>query len=120
MEVTANRTTRASNTVSHQQVVVCKKCKSNQIVANKRGYSFKTMFLVLMSMIVMLVILVSIAIQFEDFLFDTGIDDILFIPIFIIILLGLPISILSGFIGRNTLVNGCMNCGYKWIPAKNK
>lgn len=31
--------------------VVCRKCKSDQIVANKRGYSFGIMFKVLFSMV---------------------------------------------------------------------
>lgn len=32
----------------------------------------------------------------------------------------LPVNILVGFIGRNEIVNGCMNCGFKWRPAKRK
>lgn len=34
--------------------------------------------------------------------------------------LSLPVSILVGFVGRSTLINGCMNCGFKWTPAKKK
>lgn len=34
--------------------------------------------------------------------------------------LSLPVSILVGFVGRSTLINGCMNCGFKWTPAKRK
>ncbi|WP_405158529.1 hypothetical protein [Paenibacillus sp. FSL H8-0283] len=32
----------------------------------------------------------------------------------------LPVSILVGFVGRSEIVNGCMNCGFKWRPAKRK
>lgn len=31
--------------------------------------------------------------------------------------LGLPIAIIRGFIGRDDIVNGCMNCGNKWIAG---
>ncbi|QDS36192.1 hypothetical protein FPS98_20465 [Brevibacillus brevis] len=34
--------------------------------------------------------------------------------------LSIPVSILVGFVGRNEIVNGCMNCGFKWSPAKKK
>ncbi len=34
--------------------------------------------------------------------------------------LSLPVSILVGFVGRSEIVNGCMNCGFKWRPAKRK
>ncbi|WP_243864271.1 hypothetical protein [Paenibacillus castaneae] len=52
-----------------------------------------------------------------------GIDGIItFIGIicWISISLSLPVSILVGFVGRSEIVNGCMNCGYKWRPAKKK
>ncbi|MNW69749.1 hypothetical protein D3C74_488320 [compost metagenome] len=35
-------------------------------------------------------------------------------------ILALPVSILVGFVGRSEIVNGCMNCGFKWRPAKRK
>ncbi len=31
--------------------VVCRKCKSDQVVGNKRGYNFKRMFLILFLMV---------------------------------------------------------------------
>jgi len=34
--------------------------------------------------------------------------------------LSLPVSILVGFGGRSEIVNGCMNCGFKWRPAMRK
>ncbi|MEK4664618.1 hypothetical protein MHH93_22305 [Priestia sp. FSL H7-0729] len=36
------------------------------------------------------------------------------------IFISLPVSILIGFVGRGEIVNGCMNCGFKWRPAKRK
>ncbi|WP_337039274.1 hypothetical protein [Paenibacillus illinoisensis] len=36
------------------------------------------------------------------------------------IFVSLPVSILVGFVGRSEIVNGCMNCGFKWRPAKRK
>uniref|UniRef100_C5D540 Uncharacterized protein n=1 Tax=Geobacillus sp. (strain WCH70) TaxID=471223 RepID=C5D540_GEOSW len=100
-----NRVTNSSNTV------ICRKCKSNQVVAIKRGYSFKTMFLVLLSMIAVFFILVLVSILTSPF---TGIWTLTALILF----LSLPISIFCGFIGRNSLVNGCMNCGNKWIAGK--
>ncbi len=35
--------------------VVCRKCKSDQIVGNKRGYNFKRMFLILFLMLATLI-----------------------------------------------------------------
>ncbi|AGG05015.1 hypothetical protein bthur0003_8870 [Bacillus thuringiensis serovar thuringiensis str. T01001] len=36
----------------------------------------------------------------------------------LIILLGPPITLFSGFVGRKNIVNGCMNCGHTWMPKK--
>ncbi|WP_088339060.1 MULTISPECIES: hypothetical protein [Bacillus cereus group] len=35
--------------------VVCRRCKSDQIVGNKRGYNFKRMFLILFLMLATLI-----------------------------------------------------------------
>ena len=98
--------------------VVCRKCKSDQIVGNKRGYNFKRMFLILFLMLATLIIVLA----------SMSVDDIIpigsplrSIVIFIgqcIMGLGLPISLFSGFIGRKNIVNGCMNCGHTWMPKK--
>lgn len=98
-------------------IVFCRKCKSDQIVANRRGYSFGLMFKVLFSMIG-----IGIALGFISYLLEIAIGDFVtfyILPIVILIVfLSLPISLLCGFSGRNSLVNGCMNCGNKWIAGK--
>ncbi|EOO24683.1 hypothetical protein ICM_05035 [Bacillus cereus BAG1X2-3] len=98
--------------------VVCRKCKSDQIVGNKRGYNFKRMFLILFLMLATLIAgLTSISV--DDII---PISSLLRgIAIFIagfIMLLGAPITLFSGFIGRKNIVNGCMNCGNTWMPKK--
>lgn len=49
-----------------------------------------------------------------------GTDGFIFTGIicWISICLSLPVSILVGFVGRSEIVNGCMNCGFKWRPSK--
>nr|WP_255262346.1 hypothetical protein [Bacillus cereus] len=37
--------------------VVCRKCKSDQVVGNKRGYNFKRMFLILFLMVTTFILL---------------------------------------------------------------
>ncbi|MCB5236867.1 hypothetical protein [Niallia circulans] len=98
--------------------VVCRKCKSTQVVANKRGYSFGLMFKVLFSLIG-----IGLVIKIIGGLIGSALDSFIMryyasIPLFISIFLGLPISILCGFKGRNSIVNGCMNCGNKWLAGK--
>ncbi|MHA4046532.1 hypothetical protein [Bacillus cereus] len=98
--------------------VVCRKCKSDQIVGNKRGYNFKRMFLILFLMLATLII--SLASMSLDDIIPIG-SPLHSIVIFIsqcIMGLGLPIILFSGFIGRKNIVNGCMNCGHTWMPKK--
>ncbi|MGA4487140.1 hypothetical protein ACPA3B_27710 [Bacillus bombysepticus] len=98
--------------------VVCRKCKSDQIVGNRRGYNFKRMFLILFLMLATLII--ALASMSVDDIIPIG-SPLRSIVIFIaqcIMGLGLPISLLSGFIGRKNIVNGCMNCGHTWMPKK--
>lgn len=90
--------------------VVCRKCKSDQIVGNKRGYNFKRMFLILFLMVVAFLSLGFLALLLESRLVAIVVGFIMF--------LGLPLGIFSGFIGRKNIVNGCMNCGYTWMPKK--
>lgn len=99
--------------------VACKKCKSTQVVANKRGYSFGLMFKVFFSLVaigIMFIIiqsLVSNVVGYNEILFG-----IFMVPIAIGIFFSLPIALLCGFIGRSDIVNGCMNCGNKWKAGK--
>ncbi|OME93320.1 hypothetical protein BK124_25145 [Paenibacillus amylolyticus] len=102
---------------------MCRKCKSQQVVANKRGYSFANLFTTLSIMILFgiltivsnyLINLYRVSYALESFM-------ILFMGLGAISLfLALPVSILVGFVGRSEIVNGCMNCGFKWRPAKRK
>jgi hypothetical protein len=101
-------------TVQQEKVtkrVLCRKCKSNQIVGNKRGYNFKRMFLILF---LMLATLIAIGIVPRH----SPLRDMAAFVGFLIMLLGAPITLFSGFIGRKNIVNGCMNCGHTWMPKK--
>lgn len=128
-----------SNNANNVNVVTCRKCKSQQIVANKKGYSFANMFKTLgwMGLLPLILVLVG-TVGAYLFMMNVkigsggsggsgigggGIDGIItFIGIicWISISLSLPVSILVGFVGRSEIVNGCMNCGFKWRPAKKK
>ncbi|RGP98244.1 hypothetical protein [Bacillus sp. ISO11] len=91
--------------------VVCRKCKSDQIVGNKRGYNFKRMFLILY---LMLATRIAIGIVPRH----SPLQDMAAFVGFLMMLLGAPITLFSGFIGRKNIVNGCMNCGHTWMPKK--
>lgn len=123
----AGVTTNQSNGGSTGSVVVCRKCKSPQIVANKRGYSFANMFKTLGFMtLIPIFILVIMTLDLQYLLWNSstsnneGLLAIILIMCWISLILSIPVSILVGFVGRNELVNGCMNCGFKWTPAKKK
>lgn len=103
--------------------VVCRKCKSQQLVANKRGYSFANMFKTL-GIMILIGILAIVSSNFV-LLYSMSDGSRAFMQIFIAVgaisfFLALPVSILVGFVGRSEIVNGCMNCGFKWRPAKRK
>lgn len=126
---------QASSTKS-ANAVVCRKCKSQQIVANKKGYSFVKLFKTLgwMGLFPLILVVVGAVVAFyyqsnvriTSGISSTGSDsmEILLVIIGIIcwitVSLSLPVGILVGFIGRSEIVNGCMNCGFKWRPAKRK
>ncbi|MCU4842318.1 hypothetical protein ACFTSE_28660 [Bacillus cereus] len=95
--------------------VVCRKCKSDQIVGNKRGYNFKRMFLILF---LMLATLIAIRIVVEIVPRHSPLQDMALFVVILMMLLGAPITLFSGFIGRKNIVNGCMNCGHTWMPKK--
>ncbi len=119
-----SRTTspQASSTKS-VNAVICRKCKSQQVVANKRGYSFANLFTTLSIMILfgILTIVSNYFINLYRVSYALESFMILFMGLGAISLfLALPVSILVGFVGRSEIVNGCMNCGFKWRPAKRK
>ncbi|PER53122.1 hypothetical protein [Bacillus thuringiensis] len=111
-------------TVQQEKVtrrVVCRKCKSDQIVGNKRGYNFKRAFFILF---LLLCTLITIGIV-SNFLYvivpRNSMDGVVGLSALVgllIILLGSPITLFSGFVGRKNIVNGCMNCGHTWMPKK--
>lgn len=112
-----------SQTSTTNKVVICRKCKSQQVVANKRGYSFANLFKTLGIMI--LVGVLCVVASGTLFLYSNTNGAAAVLQIFSVVgvlsfSLSLPVSILMGFVGRGNLVNGCMNCGFKWIPAKRK
>ncbi|MCU5521930.1 hypothetical protein OCA41_16610 [Bacillus cereus] len=101
--------------------VVCRKCKSDQIVGNKRGYNFKRAFFILF---LLLGTLITIGIV-SNFLYvivpENSMDGVVGLSAIVglfIVLLGPPIILFSGFVGRKNIVNGCMNCGHTWMPKK--
>ncbi|PGB58375.1 hypothetical protein [Bacillus toyonensis] len=99
--------------------VVCRKCKSDQIVGNKRGYNFKRMFLILFLMLATLIIIGLAAFSFHDIIpLSSPLSGIAAFIVGFIMFLGAPITLFSGFIGRKNIVNGCMNCGHTWMPKK--
>jgi len=111
-------------TVQQEKVtkrVVCRKCKSDQIVGNKRGYNFKRAFFILF---LLLGTLITIGIV-SNFLYVIvprnsmdGVVGLSAIVGLLIVLLGPPIILFSGLVGRKNIVNGCMNCGHTWMPKK--
>lgn len=112
-----------SQTSTTNKVVICRKCKSQQVVANKRGYSFANLFKTLGIMI--LVGILCVVASGTMLLYSNTSGAAAFLQILSVLAvlsfsLSLPVSILMGFVGRSNLVNGCMNCGFKWIPAKRK
>jgi len=105
-------------TVQQEKVtrrILCRKCKSDQIVGNKRGYNFKRVFLILF---LMLATLIAIRIVVEIVPRDSPLQGMALFVVFLMMLLGAPITLFSGFIGRKNIVNGCMNCGHTWMPKK--
>ncbi|WP_337034127.1 hypothetical protein [Paenibacillus illinoisensis] len=124
------------NTANKVNAVACRKCKSQQVVANKRGYSFANMFktmgwmwllpLVLVLGFTMWAFYYNMNVQVGSGVSSTGSEalesllTIIGVICGISIFVSLPVSILVGFVGRSEIVNGCMNCGFKWRPAKRK
>ncbi|PDZ06607.1 hypothetical protein COE20_09085 [Bacillus cereus] len=99
-------------TVQQEKVtkqVLCRKCKSNQIVGNRRGYNFRRVFSFLFFLFAL--ILFSALLPNEYYEISQGI-------ILISVILGFPATIISGLVGRKNIVNGCMNCGHTWMPKK--
>ncbi|MES5930057.1 hypothetical protein QCI77_29555 [Bacillus cereus group sp. MG9] len=109
-------------TVKQEKVtrrVVCRKCKSDQIVGNKRGYNFKRTFLILFLLLVTLITIFIVSNSVHDINSrKSPLHDIDKFAAALIMLLGPPITLFSGFVGRKNIVNGCMNCGHTWMPKK--
>lgn len=117
----AGRAGGQSNPTSNVTAVTCRKCKSQQVVANKRGYSFANMFKTLGIMIfigVLTMVLSNFVLLYSVGDVPRGVMELVIAIGAISFFLALPVSILVGFARRSELVNGCMNCGFKWRPAK--
>ncbi|MFU8649179.1 hypothetical protein ACNA06_17890 [Lysinibacillus sp. RSDA_15] len=99
---------------SNSKSIICGKCKSDQIVASRRGYSFSAAFKTLLVMLCIAIVLAILLPGLDDV---SGFADLNLIGT-LFLFLGLPIAILYGFIDRNSLINGCMNCGNQWIAGK--
>ncbi|MFW5436729.1 hypothetical protein [Paenibacillus apiarius] len=111
----------------NEHTIVCRKCKSPQIAANKRGYSFVNFFKTLgwMALLPLLIIILgTVVLNAIMWKTDLRINDDLIGVIGLIcyfsLSLSLPVSFFVGFVGRGEIVNGCMNCGFKWTPGKRK
>ncbi|MFF2479979.1 hypothetical protein [Paenibacillus sp. NPDC058071] len=115
----------SSNHAGNINTIVCRRCKSPQIVANKKGYNFASLFITLGIMIVFGILLAALPVflvmDVSTYMGSGSamfnISMVLFVLGLISLFLALPVGILVGFAGRSTLVNGCMNCGYKWTPG---
>jgi len=114
MTTTIKQSHQASNLKENNSKVLCKKCNSNQVVANKRGYSFGKMFKVVL---ITFVVTMALAMFFPS-LDNVEVTSNLNIIGFLMFYIGVPLAIIRGFIGRSNIVIGCMNCGNKWIPGK--
>ncbi|MCA1047771.1 hypothetical protein [Bacillus toyonensis] len=92
--------------------VICRKCKSDQVIGNKRGYSFKRVAIVLFCLLVFykVISLINASLAREN----------MFIALSMVILFWflIPLALISGFIGRKNIINGCMNCGHTRMPKK--
>lgn len=86
------------------------------------GYSFAYLFTCLITMILFGVFLFVLSgVMFISANIHTAKAFGFLGPLgLVFIFFSLPVSILVGFVGRSTIVNGCMNCGHKWTPAKKK
>ncbi|WP_010097345.1 hypothetical protein [Ornithinibacillus scapharcae] len=113
MSTALEQSHQTRNMKNQKGKVLCKKCKSNQIVANKRGYSFRKMF---NSLLITIIICFALAIFFPSLDNVEGPGNLNIIG-FILFYIGFPVAIIRGFIGRSDIVNGCMNCGNKWIAG---
>ncbi|WP_446936276.1 hypothetical protein [Lysinibacillus fusiformis] len=100
---------------SNSKSTICGKCKSDQIVAIRRGYSFSAAFKTLLVILGITIVLAILLPGLDDV---SGFVDLNIIGT-LVLFLGLPIAILYGFIDRNSLINSCMNCGNRWIAGKN-
>lgn len=109
MQTTPNQLRERSPQINFDAAksVICTKCESTQIVANKRGFSFKNMFKTLA-----ILLAISFLLSFINLIFGV-IGTIL-------AFLSLPISFVVGLVGRNELVNGCMKCGHRWHPRSKR
>lgn len=113
-----------NNTQSSVNPIVCKKCKSTHIIGNKRGYSFVNMFQTFI-IFSLLAILFLIGFYLLHMYVRVGSSIGNLAPVlggigFFLAFLTLPVSIIVGFVGRNDVINACMNCGNKWRPTNKK
>lgn len=114
MSTATKQSLQNSNLKNGGNSVVCRKCKSTQVVANKRGYSFGKMF---KTLLITFVICIALAIFFPSLDNVSGGGNLNIIGV-LLFYIGFPVAIIRGFIGRSDIVNGCMNCGNKWIAGK--
>ncbi|KGP91483.1 hypothetical protein N780_19995 [Pontibacillus chungwhensis BH030062] len=111
--------------LSRERIVRCPKCRSDQITGNKRGYSFKQIGKMFITMIGigLLILIISnllratlstllIEIEVLYLLFTTALP----IAYYMCFISALPVSLLYGLKGRNNLINSCMQCGSQWTP----
>jgi hypothetical protein len=124
----ASQTEQATAGTCPTMVVVCRKCRSPQIAASKRGYSFASLFKCLgwMFLLPVLILLGStiitgfVLVNGSTSIMSESLTTIIYVLCGISMFFSLPVSVLTGLIGRSQLVNNCMNCGHKWMPAKKK
>lgn len=98
--------------------VRCLECNSYQLTSNKRGYSFSFMFKVLFIMLGLSMILNSFKALISMVIYIYTIYYIISILATLSFFLSFPTALISGFIGRNKVLYGCMKCESKWLASE--
>ena len=117
-----NTVTKKAPPSNTAKQIVCKKCKSTQISGHKKGFSFGKFFLYLFLAFLTAIFAAIFAPIIITFGVLNGSNEALGIIIgvsgFLLFFTFVLLAFIMGFSGRSNIINGCMNCGNKWIAGK--
>ncbi|PHA24989.1 hypothetical protein COI69_28520 [Bacillus cereus] len=82
-----------------------------------KGIRKRTWFLGFFFLFIILIVSFCLLLRF-DAPGDHIVQNVFRFTFIIIVFLGFPVTIFSGFMDRKNIVNGCMNCGHTWMPKK--